>query len=872
MPREISGCLILKIFTMNQKIKLLIGLIILSMNTFAQFTISGKILDQETKTPIQNVNIQIQDQSDGSTTASDGSFQLILTNTKVDLVLTVLGYKTKILSLKNTKSRNDLGIILLQPQPYSLDEITINAGVKSETEHPISISSISAKNIAEKLGDRPLPLILNSSPGVFSIRDGGGSGDAKLSIRGFHQESISLLLNGIPINGQENGLVYWSNWLGLSGGAAEIQIQKGPGLAYASVNAIGGSVNIITRNVQKQRSGSVNFQLTDYGNFKTSIALNSGELSNGWNTSMMFSFGTGQGYVDATYVNSWSYFFTARKKINEKHNLTISLLGAPQRHGQRTLKLSDNEVNINGLKFNKDWGGLNGKIKNASENFYHKPFLSINHEFKLSEKDILSTSVYFSTGYGGGQWSESFNYAPSIFSYRDFSGQIDWESIYENNATHEGTYTLENGETVNGYSINVQTNFLASHIQTGILSNFEHKFNENLSILSGLHYRYFNSYVREQVDDLLGGKFFIEDYSWSLSGVAGRDQIKTVGDIIHVDNNSIINFANAYTQLVYNNNTINTFISANINSNWYQRVDRFNYIDNTASEVVAKPGFDIRSGFLYKLNEFQNLYVNAAYISRAPYFKYVFGNFTNVVVQDLKNETVKTIEFGYKLKWKFINAKFNAYYTNRQNVSMLSNEYVQLEDNNQTRAMVNGLNSVHKGVELEMAVNLNRNLKFGTWLSIGDFKWQNNVSAKLFNDDNVVVDTVNVFVEGLYIGGTAQQQFGIFADFILLQRIHIKTEYLYYGNLYSDFDPTSRDNPNDKSQSFQLPSYGVVNLHFGIPFSIASHYGKFQINAYNLLNKKYIVNGEDGERHDLETFRGFWSFGRNLSFGLKINF
>ena len=857
---------------MYNRIILLIGLIIASTSIFAQFSIKGKILDQETKAPVQNVNIQIEGQQEGSISAADGTFELKTDNVKTNLIFTSIGYKLLNLNLKINKAEIDLGNIFLEAQPYSLDEITINAGLTTERELPVSISRLSSQNIENKLGDQPLPMAMQSIPGVFSIRAGGGSGDSKLSIRGFHQESVSLLLNGIPINGEENGLVYWSNWLGLSSAAAEIQIQKGPGLGNASVLAIGGVINIITRNAQKQKSGSINFELTDYGNFNTSIALNSGELNNGWTTSMMLSYGGGSGYVDATYVNSWSYFFTAHKKFNDKHNLTITLLGAPQKHGQRTLKLSEEEVNVKGLKFNKDWGGFNGQIKNASQNFYHKPFLTINDELKLSDKSTLSTSVYFSTGYGGGRWSESFNYSPSIFSFRDHSGQIDWESIYENNATHEGSYTLENGETVSGYSINVQTNFLASHIQTGIMSNFEHKITESLSFQTGLHYRYFNSHVREEIDDLMGGQFFIEDYGWSLAGVADRNQVKTVGDIVRVDNSSIINFANAYAQLVYDKNKINTFISANVNNNWYQRVDRFNYIENTKSEVVPKPGFDVRGGFLFKPDNKQNIYINAAYISRAPYFKYVFGNFTNVVVQNLENESVKTIELGYNLKWRILSANVNGYITSRENVSLLSNEYVQLEDNTQTRAMINGLNALHKGVELELIFNLRRNLNLGAYASVGDFKWKNNVNATLFNDQNVAVDTVNVYADGLFIGGTAQQQIGIFADFSILQTIFVKTEYLHFAKLYSDFDPTQRDNPDDLSQAFQLPSYGIVNIYLGIPFNIGEHHGRFQLNAYNLLNKTYIVNGEDGINHDLESFRGFWSFGRNLSFGLKINF
>ncbi len=857
---------------MKTNIKLIAILIAFSTQSFAQFNITGKVLDQETMTPIMDVHIGSTDRSSGSTSSVDGSFKLVVKERKSIIEFTSIGYKKHIISVNNKLKNVDLGIVLMQAQPYSLDEISINAGVSTQDELPVSISNISARNIEQKLGDRPLPLVLQNTPGVFSVRDGGGSGDSKLSIRGFKQENVSLLLNGIPINGEENGLVYWSNWLGLSNAAAEIQIQKGAGVANASIYAIGGTVNIITKNAQKQRSGSVSFGATSYGNISTNIALNSGLMSNGWNTSLLLSLGSGPGYIDATYVSSFSYFFSAIKKINEQHEISITLLGAPQKHGQRTLKLSNEEIKTNGIFFNKDWGGYNGNIKNASENFYHKPFLTINHEYKINDKNLLSTSAYASIGYGGGRWSESFNYAPSIFSYRNNSEQIDWNSIYENNATNEDTYTLENGEIVTGYSQNVQTNFLASHIQAGIMSNFEHTINDNLRFLSGLHYRYFNSFVREQIDNLLGGEFFIEDYSWSLAGVSGRNQIKTVGDIIKVDNNSIINFGSIWGQLIYNTNRINTFASISLNNNWYKRIDRFNYIENQESELVNKNGFDIRAGFLYKLNEFHDIYFSSSYISKAPYFKYVFGNFTNVVVKDLKNEIAQTLEIGYKFNKRNIHANISGYITQRKNVSMLTNEYVQLEDNSQTRAMINGLNSLNKGIELEFKMDLNRNLSYGTWASFGDFRWQNNVNASLYNDNNIIVDTVNVYTKGLYIGGTAQNQIGVFADFVLLKTLYFKTEYQYFNNLYADFDPTSRNNPTDVSQSYQIPDYGVFNAYLSVPFTIEKLYGRIQVNAYNILNSKHIVIGEDGADHSLESFRGFWAFGRNLTFSLTINF
>jgi len=847
-------------------------LLLIANMAVAQFRLTGKLIDQQSGKPVPLAHVVDQEGLNGSVSDESGAFTIQVLEPSGNLQIVALAYELKSIFYKVKDSVFHFETVYLRPQPYLLDEITISAGLVKNSKAPVSVSGIDAKSIRTRLGDQPLPLILQNTPGVYGIRNGGDSGDAEMSIRGFSQENVSVLLNGIPINGVENGLVYWSNWLGLSEVASEIQIQKGPGVANVATNAVGGSVNIITEAANKEKGGALLYQMTSYGNQKFSLVLNSGKMKNGWSISFLGSHTRGPGYIDATYVRGWSYYLAMSKRFNERNKLTISLLGAPQRHGQRTLKLSKEEHDLYGSRFNKDWGSYNGKLNNASENFYHKPFLSINHYLRIGENKKLANSIYLSYGSGGGKWSESFNYAPSIFEYRNPSAQIDWDAIYQNNATHEGQYELENGEVVSAYSMNVQTHFLASHIQAGFLSTFEQKFNPSLKLVAGLHYRYFNSFLREEITDLLGGDFFVEDYAWAVDGVSGRQQIKTTGDIIKVNNNSIIHFVNAYAQLLLTRKKVNAYFSVNGNNNWYQRLDRYNYVHNIESKQIVKPGFDLRAGLSFLPGIHHTIYVNAAFISRAPYFKFVFGNWTNVPVQNLENEKVQTVELGYRYTTAGFEIKVNAYYTLWNNVSLLSNEYVQLEDNTQTRAMVNGLNAIHKGVEGELEYKINNRFKMGGFVSLGNYTWQNNVEAKLFNDNNVIVDTVNVFAKGLFVGGTAQQQLGLFTDFSLFQFFKVRIEWRYYNKLYASFDPTARNNPDDKAQAFRIPSYNLLNLYLGVPFKIGNKSALLQLNGYNLLNSLHIVNGEDGAGHDLDTFRGFWSFGSTFDFMLSVRF
>jgi len=857
---------------MKGKFILLIIGSFLSLSVFSQNLIKGKVIDATNRKPVSAAHIVLNNGKNGVITDSKGEFSFRYPRTKGVFFVESMGYITQQISFRTKGQTTVLPPIVLQPKTYLLNEINITAGLVTGKNAPVNVSTISAKTIKSRLGDRPLPMILNTIPSVYSVRNGGGSGDATLSIRGFKQDNVALLLNGIPINGEENGLIYWSNWLGLSDAAVDIQVQKGPGFSNISTNAVGGSINIITRTGNRPKGGTLDFGITDYGNQKTTLSLHSGKLDNGWNLTFLGSYYSGKGYVDATFVKGFSYFFSANKQLNAKNHLNITLLGSPQHHGQRTQRLSVKEEQRYGNKYNKDWGGLNGRMLNASENFYHKPFLSINHDLKISEKSKLSNSIFVSYGYGGGKWSESFQYAPSVFTYLNTSGQIDWQKIYDQNAANTRKYVLANGDTVSGYSMNVLTNFLASHIQTGFKSTFEHRFNSHLKLITGIYYSYLNSFLREKITNLLGGKYYIEDYAWSLSGVAGRNQIKHVGDIIKVNNNTIIHGMTAYAKVTYTQKHWFTYLAVNGNNHWYRRIDRFNYISHIKSPVVGRAGYDVRGGVSYFPNPQHKFYLNTAYISRIPYFKYVFGNFNNTPVSNLENEHIKTVEFGYRYTRPGFKAAIGAFYTFWGNVSMLSNEYVQLSNNKQSRAMVHGLNSIHKGIEAQLEYRINNRFKIGATASFGDYRWQNDVSATLINDNNVVTDTVNVYARNLYVGGTAQQQLGAFTDFSLFRFMHFHLEWAWYNKLFADFDPINRNNPDNRRQPYSFPSYNVLNGYVSIPFQISTLPATIQLNGYNLLNNIHIVTGKDGNKNNLATFRGFWSFGINFNLTFKVYF
>lgn len=841
---------------------------LLSFFAGAQITFRGQVLDSNSGYTIPGVNIVVDSSNFGTITDESGNFTLQLSTGNHKLTASYVGYETQVAHVSVTGSGNFVRIELV-PSITGLNEVTILSSYARERETPVAISNIKPAVIEQQMGNQDYPEVMKLVPGVYATKLGGGTGDARISIRGFQQENIALLLNGIPVSSVENGLVYWSNWAGLGDATQTIQVQRGLGASRVALNSVGGAINIITKSTEALKGGTIRFALSDYGNRKTTLSLSTGQMDNGFAVTFLGSHTEGPGYIDATHVNSWAYFLTISKKITERQTLVFTGLGAPERHGQRTFGLTKEQYDRFGNKYNPNWGMYNGKIRSLAENFYHKPQLALNHYLSF-DKGLLSTSAYLSFGHGGGNFSESFMSQPAL-SFRK-NNQIDWDAIYQQNTTHNDSAQLADGSYVKDFSKVIMTEYLASHIWYGALSSLNYNLSDNLKLITGIHFRYFKSNLREEIKDLMGGEYWIDNYFWSIAGVSERQQIKGVGDIINVDNDSRVDIGSYFLQFEYTIGKLGLFAASTLSKHWYKRIDRINYIANTASKLVSKNGYDVKAGVNYNVNERHNLYANAGYYSKAPYFKFVFANFSNAVVENLTNEKIRAAELGYGYKIKTTNVNFNLYYTLWEDKSLLSRENIQLENNQQTRALIRGLDAVHKGAEIEASTTLTHFFNVGVTFSYGDWKWVNDVDAELYNNDQVLIDSTKVYSKGLWVGDAPQVQFGMFGNLRLPGNITLDINWLYYDRIYANFDPALRNTPEDREQPYRIPAYHTIDVHALYDFNINEIKATAGFSVYNIGNKENIMRGEDGLSHNLDTFTGYWSPGRTFNFSVKLAF
>src|SRR5690606_20883126 len=275
----------------------------------AQSTVTGTIIDAELNAPLLGANIVEKGTTNGTTSDFDGKFTIKTQSAAGQLVISYVGYGSVTVSFNGNTS---LGNIILTSD-NSLDEIVIvGSGVIDLAEGrktPIAVSTIKASVIQEKAGNSDLPELLKSTPSVQSIQ-AGGFGDGQLFVRGFDQTNTAFLLNGQPINGMEDGKMYWSNWSGVLDVANAVQVQRGLGASKLAISSVGGTVNIVTKTIDRKEGGFVQQMIANDNYTKTTAYYSTGISEKGWSFAALLGHWLGEGYVYDTDGLGHRYLFS----------------------------------------------------------------------------------------------------------------------------------------------------------------------------------------------------------------------------------------------------------------------------------------------------------------------------------------------------------------------------------------------------------------------------------------------------------------------------------------------------------------------------------------------------------------------------------
>jgi iron complex outermembrane receptor protein len=229
---------------------------------FAQ-EIKGVIKDKSNGKPIVNANITIPGTTYGTISGEDGNFILQVQKTgKINLHVTHIAYSS-VTETFDIPATGLIGIIiLLNTRTSSMDETVITATRtwRNVNETPAAIKVITAEQIKEIPATAVDDLLLTDASLNVDRKNGIFSKNASVNMRGLNSSARTLvMLDGVPLNKADGGGVNW-NRINMES-IDQLEIVKGPGSALYGGNAMGGVINVISKDIQDKSSGSAKISL-----------------------------------------------------------------------------------------------------------------------------------------------------------------------------------------------------------------------------------------------------------------------------------------------------------------------------------------------------------------------------------------------------------------------------------------------------------------------------------------------------------------------------------------------------------------------------------------------------------------------------------
>lgn len=893
----------------------------ISATVVAQSTVRGRILDMETGDPLIGAAVIVQGTSQGSVADMDGKFEQKMETGKT-LVIRYLGYKD--VTKKITKSGVvNLGDILMDLDAVALADVTITSSVAVARQTPVALSTVDPVFIEEKLGSQEFPEILKATPGVYATKQGGGFGDSKINMRGFTSENIAVMINGVPMNDMEWGGVYWSNWAGLSDVTRSMQTQRGLGASKVAAPSVGGSINIVTRTIDANKGGSISYAMGDAGYNKVLFNVSTGLTKSGWALTLLGAKTWGDGYIQGSEFEGYNYFINLAKRINDNHQLSFTAFGAPQWHNQRN---RNDGLTIEGwqtigkkymgekdkYKYNPSYGhGINGERKTSARNEYHKPQISLNHLWQIDRKSSLSTAFYVSIGKGGGYGGQGYGSDENGVSYRNkwYGTSNGVLNNYFRNA--DGTFAYDQIYELNQASENgskmVMSNSINNHQWYGLLSTYTTKIGEYFDVYGGIDLRYYKGTHKNKIVDLYGGDYYIDDSRRNVkpeNNVAALNpdyqyEKLQVGDVVYRNYDGYVHQEGVFGQAEFNKDKISAFVSGSLSNTGYWKKDYF-YYDKKNSKSPSKTfiGGTVKGGMNYNIDDNHNVFFNAGYISRAPYFLngvFLQGATSNAINDNPLNEKVISFEIGYGYSSSFFSANVNLYNTLWKDKSMARSVAINTNGVETDRATINmsGVNARHQGIEVDFKSKPLRFLEVTGMFSLGNWNWVSNPKGYFYNSQGQPLANIStgelasapgaadhawskLSLKDVKVGGSAQTTAALGVTFLPMKGLRVGLDYLFYGRNYADWKLKSNDLAANATTEFyspwRIPSAHVFDLNSSYKFKIGNVTAVVSGNINNLFSQEYITDANDGGGTWQGAYGVFYGFGRTYNVRLKLSF
>ncbi len=849
--------------------------------------IKGKVVNREGRVPIQGAKVvlKLETQKEVQTSAK-GEFVLSdLTPGTYTLTITAPSFLPLQMNVRVENFLKDLNFITLVSDK-AIDNANDILLMEFDTE---------SSNDAQAM-----PVTLSSSKDVYESIAGYKFGDIRFKMRGFETSSEAVYLNGVYFNDALSGYSPWSLWTGLNEATRNQESTTGATISDFGVGGINGTTNINAR-ASQMRKGYHFSAVNASGQYRTRLmgTYASGEQDNGWSYAISASARLGgNDWVKGVSYNSYAYFASAEKKINDKNRFALTFFGSPGERGVQGSSTQEVYDMVGSNYYNPNWGYQDGKIRNARVRKSHEPVAMFNYFYTPNEKLNLTAALSYrfgNNGYSALDWYDApdprpdyYRNLPSYYPNDPYKAsyiregwlsdwnirQIDWDRMYsinkENIPISNQSNSLLAGLRKSQYVVeerHTDQNDVNAKIQASL------KLDKFSKLSGGLDYRWNISGYFKKMKDLLGGDYWID-----IDKFAERDFES--GDVIQNDlnhPNRVIRKGDTYGYNYkahlqnyklwfayrYNKNNVEAYLAGEGGHTTFWREGLYKkglFPDNSEgnSEKLNFWTYTAKAGLTYKFSGNQMVYANLAYIQTAPLFQesFVSPRTRNSVVPDLTTEKTFGGDLNYSVNLPYLKLRLTGFYTTVKDQTKLISFYDDI-NSSFTNFSMRGIDQVNTGMELGISTPLPLSgLSAEGAVSYGYYAYTSNpyVTQTVDNSDAILLENERVYWKDYKIPGTPQTAVNIGLNYKSPGYLFAGVDLSYFDAMYLDMNPIYRTdyakvglNPAEsKAMSHQemFNSAFVLNANIGKSWYIFKNYNiGFSLEVKNLLNNKSIKTG-----------------------------
>lgn len=783
--------------------------IILLCSSLSAATYSGKAIDDNGR-PIEGVNIQSDLDAVNGVTDADGKFSLETgSSTPSYLSFSHVSYQPKMIKLKNERSKENF-IVVMTPEVYPGQNIRVTAMRAERGVTPVPFADFTQDEVNRDYTLSDFPVLLETTPNMQAVSYTGGIvGASDYKIRGFGYKQVGVYINGIPLNDPEDRFTYFYDLPDFAAEVADIQVQRGVGNSLYGDATFGGSINIASEGLGRNRQ--ITFS-TGYGKYtsnndfvsemrKTALEYSSGLIDGRWSLAARYSKMYSGGYREHSWYDGWAYFLSL-SRLDENMTTTVNVYGGPMQAA-----LAFDGVDRATLATDRRYNPVS--YPNEKDDF-NQPHYELHNTIKLNDRLTLKNSLYYIHGEG---YYEQLKEDRGISSYN-----ISPEDLIDTNQS----------------TIDLVTQKWVSKDQYGWNPRLDIEHANGSLALGGAFY-YFNSdhwgqieYAENVNADAIGPghrfyTYFGTKYSasvYALDYYSLTERLRLMG-----------NLQFRYLRYKFDSRKTGQLPSYNYDVNWLF--------------------FSPRTGLTYELNDNADLYFSFGVASREPadvtiYDAEEIGAVPNLEVRNIivdsnddstfvfgdptiNPERVYNFELGTNLTGTNYRAGVNLFWMEFRNEIVPEGG---IDDNGRPN-VGNAKRSVHAGVELDGAVKVLERLNLSGNASFNFNRLRDYTIYPDYDYDGIADDTLDY--SDNVIGGFPEYLGNMIFDY-KTGRYRFTYRFRVVGKQYID---------NGQTERLAIDPYTVSSLSATVSLGTMDGLGMLSLSGTvnNLFNQEYETSG-----------------------------